>query len=156
MARSRSDAHTSAETIEDLEETLAFLVRGLEAAQRMRTYPMERAHYLLIRLIEREGPQTVVAAAQHLLLDGSTVTRQVAVMERRGLVEKTSHPGDARATVLTVTPAGFAAARRMREERLKRIENLFRDWPADDRANADAVLKRLNRSLAEIVRTAAG
>lgn len=135
----------------DLEEALAFLVRGLEAVQRRRTYPLERAHYLLIGLIEREGPQTIGAAARRLLLDDSTVTRQVAVMARHGLIRKAPKPGDARSSVLEVTAKGRAEAEAMREARLKRLARLFRGWSEEERQEGARVLARLNLSLIDIL-----
>lgn len=137
-------------TLDELEEALAFLVRGLEAVQRLRSYPLERAHYLLIGLIEREGPQSIGAAARHLLLDNSTVTRQVAVMVRQGLIRKVAHPDDARSSLLEVTPKGRAEAERMRAERLSRLGNLFRDWSEADRRTGARILARLNASLVEV------
>lgn len=137
--------------IGELEEALAFLVRGLEAVQRRRTYPLERAHYLLIRLIEREGAQTIGAAARRLLLDDSTVTRQVAAMVRDGLIARAAHPHDARSTLLDVTGKGSAQAEAMRLERLKRLSRLFRDWNVAERAEGARVISRLNRSLSEVL-----
>ncbi|HET7413829.1 MAG TPA: MarR family transcriptional regulator [Pararhizobium sp.] len=135
----------------DLEEALAFLVRGLEAVQRRRSYPLERAPYLLIGLIEREGPQTIGAAARRLLLDDSTVTRQVAVMVRHGLIRKAPKPGDARSIVLDVTAKGRAEAEAMRKARLKRLARLFRDWSEDEQQEGAKVLSRLNASLVGIL-----
>ncbi len=140
--------------IAELEEALAFLVRGLEAVQRLRDYPLERAHYLLIGLIEREGPQSVGAAARHLLLDNSTVTRQVAVMARQGLIRKVAHPQDARSSLLEVTPKGHAEAARMRAERLLRLGRLFRDWSEEDRQAGARVIDRLNASLVDVASAA--
>jgi DNA-binding MarR family transcriptional regulator len=137
--------------ISELEEALAFLVRGLEAVQRRRSYPLERAHYLLIRLIEREGAQTIGAAARHLLLDDSTVTRQVGAMVQDGLIAKAANPDDARSTLLQVTDAGRARAEEMRQERLRRLKRLFGDWSASERAEGARVITRLNRSLSDVV-----
>jgi DNA-binding MarR family transcriptional regulator len=135
----------------ELEEALAFLVRGLEAVQRRRSYPLERAHYLLVGLIEREGPQTIGAAARRLLLDDSTVTRQVAGMVRHGLIRKAPKPGDARSFVLEVTAKGSAEAEAMRAARLKRLARLFRDWTEEERKQGAKVLSRLNASLVDVL-----
>lgn len=137
--------------ISDLEEALAFLVRGLEAVQRQRSYPLERAHYLLIRLIEREGAQTIGAAARHLLLDDSTITRQIAAMVRDGLISRAANPNDARSTLLQVTDAGRARAEEMRQQRLRRLERLFGEWSASERAEGARVIMRLNRSISDVV-----
>ena len=49
-------------------------------------------------------PLTTLAGA--LNLDRTTLTRNVRVLEDRGLVTSTSHPDDARVRVLSMTPEG--------------------------------------------------
>lgn len=159
MVRTNADggpAKDAEDGMADLEEALAFLVRGLEAVQRRRSYPLERAHYLLIGLIEREGPQTIGTAARRLLLDNSTVTRQVAEMVRRGLIRKTANPDDARSTLLEVTADGVAEAAAMRAERMERIRHMVRGWSEDERRTGIDVLRRLNAALVDLVDIAEG
>jgi DNA-binding MarR family transcriptional regulator len=134
-----------------LEAELAWLVRGLEAIRRLRTYPLERAHYLLIRLVEEEGPQPIGEIARLLLLDDSTVTRQVAAMVEAGLVGKQTNPADGRSSLVAVLPAGREKAEAMRRERLARIENLFREWSEAERLDAARLIARLNRTLRETI-----
>jgi DNA-binding MarR family transcriptional regulator len=140
-----------ADAFSELEAELALLVRALEAVQRRRSYPLERAHYLLIRLVEEEGPQTIGAAARRLFLDDSTVTRQVATMEQLGLIRKESNPADARSSVIHVTRTGFARAGSMRRQRLYRMKRLFARWTPPERRTCAKVLARLNTSLAEVI-----
>lgn len=137
--------------MEPLETELAMLVRGLEAVQRRRAYPLERAHYLLVRLIGEEGPQPVGEIARRLLLDDSTVTRQVAAMTAAGLVRKKANPADARSALVHVTDAGLAKADAMRRQRFERMEHLFHDWTEEDRAECARVIGRLNVSLREVL-----
>jgi DNA-binding MarR family transcriptional regulator len=134
-----------------LEGELAMLVRALEAVTRRRTYTLERAHYLLIRLIVQEGPQAIGQVARRLFLDDSTVTRQVAAMERLGLARKVSDPADGRSAVVHVTALGFRRAEAMRRERLRRLGRLFGGWEPAERQTAATVLRRLNESLAGIL-----
>jgi DNA-binding MarR family transcriptional regulator len=135
-----------------IEREIAFLVRALEAMQRLRTYPMERAHYLMLRLIDAEGPQAVATIAYRLLLDDSTVTRQVAEMERQKLVEKNPNPSDRRSAIVAATPFGLEQARRMHEMRLERIHSLMDPWSDEERTQFAGLLRRLNRSLISVVR----
>lgn len=137
--------------IQPLEAELALLVRGLEAVQRRRVYPLERAHYLVIRLIEEEGPKPVGEIARRLLLDASTVTRQLSVMVDSGLVRKEANPSDARSALIHVTQTGSEKASAMRSERVARLERLFQDWPESDRMECARVLARLNTSLREVI-----
>jgi DNA-binding MarR family transcriptional regulator len=147
-ARAAADRGTVVET---LEWELMLLVRSLEAVQRKRSYPLERAHYLLLGVLEREGPQSIAALATHLLLDGSTVTRQVATMEDLGLVAKVPHPQDGRSSLIQATAQGRREAAKMRHLRLRRIGALLRDWDGKERASFAALLGKLNVSLAQVL-----
>jgi DNA-binding MarR family transcriptional regulator len=137
--------------LDRLEAELALLVRGLEAVQRRRNYPLERAHYLLIRLIEEEGPKPVGEVARRLMLDDSTVTRQVAAMAEAGLLRKQPNPADARSALVLVTPTGRGKAGLMRRERLRRLEILFAGWSDERRLEGADVLGQLNRSLQRMI-----
>lgn len=150
VARSKIGADRPS-VIAELEWELVLLVRALEAVQRRRNYPLDRAHYLLLGLLEREGPQSIAALASHLLLDGSTVTRQVATMEDQGLVEKQPHPQDGRSALICATPRGLREAAKMREMRLRRVKMLFQGWDGKDRATFAALLARFNASLSEVL-----
>ena len=137
----------SVEVTEQLEQAFAFLARALEAISRKRAYPLERAHYLLLLRL-RQGPASVSALAASLALDDSTVTRQVAAMQRLGLVTKLVNPVDGRSALVEPTAEGAARAEAMRAVRLERIEAMFAGWPEADRALLATLLGRVNRQLA--------
>jgi DNA-binding MarR family transcriptional regulator len=143
MARTPSD-------IDEIETELLLLARWLEAVQRRQRYPMERAAYLLLRRLGSGGPQRVAELASSLGLDGSTVTRQLAALDRAGHIRRTSLPGDARATVVEATPEGVAAARALRRHRQARIAGHFCDWDAEQRRELGDVLHRLNEVLRKV------
>ena len=67
---------------------------------------MDRAAYLLLNRLDKEGPMGVKALAASMGIDSSTVTRQVAPLVDTGLVKRTSHPEDGRAVVLQLSPRG--------------------------------------------------
>jgi len=150
MAKAKPE-HIQPNAMGPLEAELAMLVRGLEAVQRKRAYPLERAHYLLIRLIGEEGPQPIGEIARRLLLDGSTVTRQVAAMAAAGLVRKEANPADARSALVHATEAGIAKANAMRLQRFERLERLFHDWSEKERAECARVIGQLNASLRAVM-----
>ena len=135
--------------VDRIETELLMLARWLEALQRRQRYPMDRAAYLLLRRLDEHGPQSVAALATGLGLDGSTVTRQLAVLDQAGHVRRSAHPEDGRVTVIEATPAGRRAMASLRAHRQGRIETLFADWPDPDRAELADVLGRLNTVLRE-------
>ena len=120
-------------SVEALEYELAFLVRRLEAARRRFNFGLERAHYLLLILLERNDRQSVGALAEQVNLDASTVTRQVAAMKQAGLVDKLDNPDDRRGGFVTISEAGRTAAATVRDRRLDRVERAFHDWSEQDR-----------------------
>ena len=61
------------------------------------------------------GPLTVGEAAAHLSRAQSVVSEIVSHLERQGLLERESDPGDRRRTLIWLTTAGHEALRRDRE-----------------------------------------
>jgi DNA-binding MarR family transcriptional regulator len=89
-----------------LERELAYLVRMLEAVQRKQHYPLERAQYMLLELLRENGPQPVANLAERLVLDSSTVARQVASMEQQELIDRIPNPDDGRSMLVRATQLG--------------------------------------------------
>jgi DNA-binding MarR family transcriptional regulator len=140
-------AYTGQSDIEILEQELAHLARALEAVQRKRHYPLERALYLLLCLIERAGPQSVAGVADGLLLDASTVTRQVDALKQQGMVDCIPNPQDGRSTLVRITKQGLRTMNQMRDMRLGRIALLFADWTEAERSSFATQMVKLNASL---------
>ncbi|MBT9382423.1 MarR family transcriptional regulator [Pseudooceanicola sp. CBS1P-1] len=135
-----------ADAVTRMEPEIAFMVRGLEGIYRRRKYPMERAHYLVLMNL-LEGPLASGALAARLSLDQSTITRQIAAMEKRGLVEKRANPKDGRGVVIAATPEGEARYTEMRALRLERLSEMLSDWPEADRARFAELITRFNSAL---------
>jgi DNA-binding MarR family transcriptional regulator len=136
--------------IDGIETELLMLARWLEAVQRRQDYPIERAAYLLLRRLQTDGPQRVAELADALGLDGSTVTRQLAALDRAGHIRRTTHPDDARATVVAVTPSGRRAADALRRHRQERVAGHFADWTLADQRELSDMLHRLNDVLRKV------
>src|SRR5437764_15439247 len=69
--------------------------------------------------LDREGPATVTALALAERIQPQSMTRAVAELEQRGLLERSPHPTDGRQIVLRISQAGadlLAADRRQRDE----------------------------------------
>src|SRR6185312_17308349 len=83
---------------------------------------MDRAAYLLLNRLDREGPMGVKALAEAMGIDSSTVTRQVAPLVDTGLVKRTAHPEDGRAVVLALSPRGRGRLEEVRSSRQRLME----------------------------------
>ena len=121
----------------------------VEAVQRRRAYPLERAEFIILRQLAEAGPQSVGALARALLLDDSTMTRQVAALEQKGLAERRPDPTDRRAGLIAVTPPGEKAMREMRILRAARISRYVAGWTDAERRMLGTLLARLNATLIE-------
>lgn len=132
-----------------VERELMFLGRALEALQRKRRYPLERAEFLILRTLAEGGSATVGGLARVLLLDDSTMTRQIAALAGKGLIRRTPSPADRRAGLIAVTPDGEALMRDMLRVRRARVGRYLADWKADEQAVFGRLLGRLNARLVE-------
>ncbi|GAB3812179.1 MarR family transcriptional regulator [Micromonospora zhanjiangensis] len=108
---------------------------------------LDRAAYVILRHLDRVGPQNVSALAARLNLDGSTVTRQVTAMQRDGLITREPDPRDGRGTMVSPTAAGLSRMTAVRAARTRLYADILADWPAPDRTHLAALLTRLNNSL---------
>jgi DNA-binding MarR family transcriptional regulator len=138
-----------ADPLDLLEWALAVFTRRLEqAARRSELHgELDRAGYLLARTLDDAGPITVNELAEHLGLDGSTVTRQISALERRGFVERAVDPDDRRSRILQLTPRGRRTMRSVRDARRQRIGDAVDGWSADDVATFGRLMDRLNHEL---------
>lgn len=127
-----------------LEYELTTLVRVLEALNRCRNYPLERAHYLLLLQL-RDGPLSVGELATRLLLDNSTVTRQINGMLKSSLIEKIPNPNDGRSALVISTQTGRELAEAMHQLRLNRLQVTLKDWPSEDKQTLASLTYRLTQ-----------
>ena len=132
-----------------VERELMFLARTLEAVQRKRAYPLERSEFIILRALAEDGAQGVGRLAKRLLLDNSTMTRQIAALEQKGLVTRAADPSDRRVGLIAATEAGAAAMNEMLAMRLARVETYLADWRPAERQVFGRLLARLNTALAE-------
>lgn len=65
--------------------------------------------------IDRLGPQRITTLAESELVTQPAMTGLVQRLESTGLVTREADPADARATLITITPAGVAAINQRRQ-----------------------------------------
>jgi DNA-binding MarR family transcriptional regulator len=143
-----------------IETEIAVLMRRGEATRR--AIPMaplralDRASYLILRQLDLAGPQNISALAAALHLDGSTVTRQVAALVRRGLVSRERDPLDGRGAVVAATSTGLSRMSAVRKAREELYARMLADWSEEDRRTLAVLMQRLNRAMDEAARSARG
>jgi DNA-binding MarR family transcriptional regulator len=99
--------------------------------------------WALLLPLERDGDQRCSALAVHAGVDVSVASRQIAVLERSGYVERRPDPVDGRAHLLRLTPAGVTALAEARALRSEWALTALAGWDEDDARLLTALLDRL-------------
>jgi len=96
--------------------------------------------------IERHGPLTPSALAEHERIQRPTATRVVARLEQQGLVTRTPDPSDRRVAHVAITPAGRTLLSRIRSRKNEYLTRRLRELEPDELATlsrAAAIVERL-------------
>ena len=93
---------------------------------------VESATQVLLHAVAAEGPMRASALAASVQADLSTVSRQVAALVSRGLLERQADQGDGRASLLAVTGAGRAAIAEHEQGRQAFFDAVLTDWDAEE------------------------
>lgn len=79
-----------------------------EFDQALRAHGLRATQFTLLAALNIAGPLAIGALAEMLAADRTTMTRNLALVEKRGLVEVRADETDARSRVATITPEGKA------------------------------------------------
>ncbi|MFF6987417.1 MarR family transcriptional regulator [Streptomyces sp. NPDC010273] len=121
----------------------AFARRARASAGRLHPELSLVSYTLLSHLEEQSGCRATDLAA-HYALDKSTVSRQVAALERADLIERRLDPEDHRVQVLHLTDAGRRILAQVTENRQAAFRERLADWPEEDLTRFAGYLERYN------------
>jgi DNA-binding MarR family transcriptional regulator len=93
---------------------------------------VDSATQLLLHTVAAEGPMRASALAASVQADLSTVSRQVAALVGRGLLERRADQFDGRACLLAVTDAGRAAIADYEHGRQTFFDAVLADWDTEE------------------------
>ncbi|MBV9950492.1 MAG: MarR family transcriptional regulator [Acidimicrobiia bacterium] len=92
----------------------------------------------LLRVLLREGQQSMNALAVAAGMDLGAVSRQVRLLEEAGAVTRASDPEDGRVALLRLTAEGRRIAERIRSVGMRHLEDALGEWSdADERRLAE-------------------
>ncbi|MBF6050895.1 MarR family transcriptional regulator [Streptomyces eurocidicus] len=112
-----------------------------------RTHPeLSLVSFTLLSHLEDRGGCRATDLAAHYLLDKSTVSRQVAALERLDLVERRVDPDDHRVQVLHLTERGVATLAQVAATRRTAFEERLTGWNEADLSRFAAYLLRYNEA----------
>src|SRR5919107_249285 len=99
--------------------------------------------WALLQPLERDGDQRCSALAARAGIDVSVASRQIAVLERSGHVERRPDPNDGRASLLSLTSAGADAPAATPAPRSDWAPVALAGWDEDDARTLPDLLDRL-------------
>jgi len=102
----------------------------------------DRAALVLLFPLVRLGPLRQGALAELVHADPSTVSRHVAALVERGLVQRVADESDGRANRLHVTDAGHAALDVFRRDRENHFAQVTAEWNVSDLTDLTTLLGR--------------
>lgn len=141
-----------------VERQTAVLVRHFELLNRRGAIHehLDRAEYLLLRILDETGPADINTLAAALGLNPSTAGRQVSALLASGLAERAKDPDDRRRCVVTPTELGFQRMREVQRMRTDNTADLLSGWSDEDLGVLASMFNKYNTAVAEKYLTGAG
>jgi DNA-binding MarR family transcriptional regulator len=128
-------------------EFSALMAEAMEHDLRERR--LTRARATVIVYLHRGGPMRQRDLAEALRVSARNVTGLLEGLEATGFVARTVHPRDRRATLVTLTDQGTAAARAMQTDERRLARFLFADVAVEDVAQLTTMLDQVIARLRE-------
>ena len=139
-----SERNTRAAAVDTIQRELtAFARRARGRAVELHPELSLVAYSILDLVLERDGCQATDVAEQ-FLLDKSTVSRQVAALEKLGYLTRAVDPDNRRNHILRATEAGRLVARDAEQARRAAFTARFADWTDADVTALASYLRRYN------------
>ncbi|WP_232323051.1 MarR family winged helix-turn-helix transcriptional regulator [Hoyosella altamirensis] len=140
------EAHSGDDPVEALRQEFIRLWRRTRADMRQaarEVHPrLEPSGYQLMAILRASEAVPTAELLAELGVEKSTLSRQIAALERLGLVERMADPRDSRARLVTLTSEGLRLFDRQRERNAERWRARFADWPVDDIEHLTELLSR--------------
>lgn len=111
---------------------------------------LDRSVYAVLATVDGLGEVSLSDLANDMLLDISTVSRQVRRLEDEGLLERTRRPADRRISVVRTTEAGRQVAQRLSHAWQSAFADALASWSETDLEGLAESLGRLATSLRHI------
>ena len=137
----RADRETAVRLLSEQVPRFMRLVHALKT-QAAKNDSGDRAALVLLFPLVRLGPLRQGALAELVHADPSTVSRHVAALVERGLVQRVADESDGRASRLHVTDAGHAALDAFRRDRENHFAQVTARWDVTDLATLTTLLGR--------------
>jgi DNA-binding MarR family transcriptional regulator len=132
-----------------LRVSIAALVRRFSLSERadVSCCGMTIAQAATLTALREQGPLRLGHLGARLGIQASTLSRNLARLEERGLVRRRPDPDDARAMRVGLSPTGRRAAERVELQELEFARQILEQIPADRRDEVLAAIGTLMRAV---------
>lgn len=131
-------------SIDEIQRELTGFARR-SRAQAERLHPgLSLVSYTVLDLLRSRDGCRGTDLAEHFMLDKSTISRQVAALDRLGLIERSIDPDDQRGQIIRPSEAGLRLLDSMQERRRTAFRERLQSWSDEDLAAFADYLHRFN------------
>jgi DNA-binding MarR family transcriptional regulator len=151
VARPARKEHEDLDLVDDVElieralNTFFRLSRNFrfqEAVHNRSGFAVDRASYGVLARVGEHQPVRLSDLAHLLGVDVSTISRQVATLEHRGLLSRAADPDDGRAVLLELTAPGQAYLRKLSAAWHEIVAESLVDWEPREIAKFATMIDR--------------
>jgi len=142
----------TADSYPALEQTLGRLIRTARA--NLRTIAgelgedMDPASYTLLGYLLNHPDVRLSDIAEAQCVGKPTISRQIARLEKMGLVERTTDPADSRGQLVRLTASASEQMLAVRQQQMTRLRTALSSWPSGD---VDALTELLDRFIEDFL-----
>ncbi|SFE98742.1 DNA-binding transcriptional regulator, MarR family [Paenibacillus catalpae] len=138
-----------------LESQISLFVRRAEAVRlsNIMGKEMDRSSYLILQFLEKAGAAGIKTISTTFQLDISTVSRQIAALEAKGLISRLTDPNDARISLLQLTEEAPALLAEVRASREAFFKELLTDWDEEEVRIFGNLLLKFNQTAEQRIRS---
>lgn len=149
---STTTAHARTEAVQHLYDGLTAITRSLRARSTEWAYvasDLSRGDVMALGVLERRGSIRPGQLATALNVGPSVVSRQLAALERLGLITRGTDPDDGRAELISINDNGRSRLRDARGSMCRALGDRLDHWDDDEIARAAATVHELAEQLRE-------
>jgi MarR family 2-MHQ and catechol resistance regulon transcriptional repressor len=123
----------------------------MHADRHIRSLGIGFSDFLALETLLHKGPTPVNEIGRRVQLTSGSITTAIDRLERKGMVERRSHPEDRRARVVHLTPAGRKLITCAFADHARAMERAASGLTAAERGQAAGLLKKLGVRAAELL-----
>jgi DNA-binding MarR family transcriptional regulator len=144
-AADAADAADAAEILRAITRISYLITRARrnDVVRAVAAVPLDRAAVMVLGQLAEAGPVRPGELAARLSVEAPHVTRQVQRLQQAGYADRVTDPDDRRAQLITLTPAGRAAADRIREAGTSGMQAALAHWPPEELHQFATLLHRM-------------